>query len=210
MVPEDINPHAFTHLHYVSHVALANLIPWSLNERSHNSFQAFGFITHDFHLGNSIPEDPVLIPRFNALKKKNPKLKTLWSIGGWAFNDPFLGTQTLFSDMVTSAKNRETFIKDILFRIPHLGFDGIDLDWEYPGTERYGRETDKENYVVFLKELREAITRSNLKIIVTITAPASYWYLQQFQIDECQKYCEYSLFLRTGSFVWLIPLPLNE
>ncbi|KAJ3050117.1 hypothetical protein HK097_008908, partial [Rhizophlyctis rosea] len=168
MVPEDINPHAFTHLHY-----------------------AFGFVTHDFHLGNSIPEDPQLIPRFNALKKKNPNLKTLWSIGGWAFNDPFLGTQTLFSDMVTSPSNRATFIKDILFRIPHLGFDGIDLDWEYPGTERYGRETDKENYVVFLKELREAITKSNLKIIVTITAPASYWYLQQFKIDECQKYLDW-------------------
>jgi GH18 family chitinase len=41
------------------------------------------------------------------------------------------------------------------------GFDGVDLDWEYPGApDRGGRKDDTANYVLLLKVLRETFDKS--------------------------------------------------
>ncbi|XP_044759513.1 probable chitinase 10 [Coccinella septempunctata] len=86
-----------------------------------------------------------LYERINKLKKANPKLKTLLAIGGWSF-----GTQK-FKDMSKTRYARQTFIFSAIPFLRDRGFDGLDLDWEYPK----GGE-DKKNYVLLLKELREA------------------------------------------------------
>ncbi|KAJ3624357.1 hypothetical protein MTP99_017991 [Tenebrio molitor] len=86
-----------------------------------------------------------LYERIQKLKKANPSLKTLLAIGGWSF-----GTQK-FKDMAGTRYARQTFIYSAIPFLRDRGFDGLDLDWEYPkGSE------DKKNYVLLLKELREA------------------------------------------------------
>lgn len=86
-----------------------------------------------------------LYDRIMTLKKANPKLKILLAIGGWSF-----GTQK-FKDMSATRYSRQTFIYSAIPFLRKRNFDGLDMDWEYPkGSE------DKKNFVLLLKELREA------------------------------------------------------
>ncbi|XP_017092569.2 chitinase-3-like protein 1 [Drosophila bipectinata] len=92
------------------------------------------------------------IKNFNALKLKNPTLKTLVAVGGW--NE---GSKK-FSLVASDPAKRSRFIDDVVRFLQRHGFDGLDLDWEYPG-QRHSLENDddKTNYITFLKELKEGL-----------------------------------------------------
>lgn len=86
-----------------------------------------------------------LYDKINNLKKVNPKLKTLLAIGGWSF-----GTQK-FKEMSATRYSRQIFVFSAIPFLRERNFDGLDMDWEYPkGSD------DKKNFVLLLKELREA------------------------------------------------------
>ncbi|KAJ3203718.1 hypothetical protein HDU67_009981 [Dinochytrium kinnereticum] len=176
MLPENINASDYTHLFYA--FGGADPVTFELTK------------SPTLWPNSSQLADDVLIPRLNALKKVNPKLKTLWSIGGWSFNDPG-PTERTFSELSRTPESRAKFIQSVLKSIPELGFDGIDLDWEYPGTERGGIPEDGQNYLLLLKELKEAIQGSYSNMVVTLTAPAGYWFLKQFPISEIQKHVDW-------------------
>ena len=50
-----------------------------------------------------------------------------------------------------------------------FSFDGLDMDWEYP-TFRGGSKDDKENYILLLKELKEAFAQDNFLLTAAIGA----------------------------------------
>ena len=65
---------------------------------------------------------------FGALRKlkgKYPNLKTIISVGGWTDSDRF-------SDVAVSNDNRVKFAASVVKFIKQYGFDGVDIDWEYP------------------------------------------------------------------------------
>ncbi|KAH1509663.1 hypothetical protein KXX06_007072 [Aspergillus fumigatus] len=69
------------------------------------------------------------------------------------------------------------------------GFDGIDIDWEYPAAEdRGGAARDTANLVTFLSELRDAL---GSRFGLTCTLPSSYWYLKGFDIVGMAEYVDY-------------------
>ncbi|MDT9681078.1 glycosyl hydrolase family 18 protein [Streptomyces sp. TRM76323] len=110
---------------------------------------------------------------FNQLKKlkaKYPKLKVLVSLGGWTYSK-------FFSDAAATQASREKLVKScidvwIKGNLPvHNGaggpgtaagvFDGIDIDWEWPGSEghpgnHYGSQ-DKDNLTALLAEFRKQL-----------------------------------------------------
>ena len=97
------------------------------------------------------------------LKKAHPHLKTLISIGGWTWSRNFPA-------VAASSRKRKSFVKTaISFMLEH-GFDGIDIDWEFPveGGPYPGTPEDSENFVKLLKELRTGLNNIGSKHLLTI------------------------------------------
>ncbi len=141
-----------------------------------------------FELGPSSPEDVSrLYAEVNALKKGQPNLRTLLSVGGWAFNDE--PTAWIFSAMASSAERRGHFIRQATNFLRAHGFDGLDIDWEFPGAaERGGKPEDAANFTSLLREFRahfhaEALHTGQREFLLTIASPAGQYFYQHQQLS---------------------------
>jgi len=73
------------------------------------------------------------------------------SLGGWTLSD---NLPTIAADPA----KRQHFAQQCVDLIADYGFDGIDLDWEYPAyADHSGTPADKENFVLLLQDLRSAL-----------------------------------------------------
>lgn len=59
------------------------------------------------------------------------------------------------SQVASSYANRVKFAQNVVRFCKIYGFDGIDIDWEYPARRGGNVEVDKTNFVSMLKELRQ-------------------------------------------------------
>lgn len=107
-----------------------------------------------FEVTPTDPSDTVLYTQFTALK--TPQLQTWIAIGGFDFNNPG-PTFTTWSDMCGTVTNRAVFIASLIEFMDTWGFQGADIDWEYPSIDaRGGRPEDTANLVSLVKEMRAA------------------------------------------------------
>ncbi|XP_055626833.1 chitinase-3-like protein 1 [Toxorhynchites rutilus septentrionalis] len=104
------------------------------------------------------------VKRFNALKSVNPSLKTMAAVGGW--NE---GSRK-FSLVAASSTGRRRFIEDSISFCKKHNFDGVDLDWEYPGQRDGNEAIDKENHAVWLQEIRSAFDREGLLLSAAVAS----------------------------------------
>ncbi|CAL4061014.1 unnamed protein product, partial [Meganyctiphanes norvegica] len=104
--------------------------------------------------------------KFTALKQKKAGIKTLLALGGW--NDSLEGNGNKYSVLVASASKRQSFITHAITFLQTYGFDGLDLDWEYPGY--YGNAADKANFATFVQELKTAFQPHGFLLTAAVSA----------------------------------------
>nr|XP_023020321.1 acidic mammalian chitinase-like [Leptinotarsa decemlineata] len=86
------------------------------------------------------------------LKKYNPQLKVLVSMGGW--NEGSGNYSNVAKDPVL----RKTLARNVLEFVQSKSFDGFDLDWEYPGSRNGSHpDIDKENFIALLTEISDLL-----------------------------------------------------
>ncbi|XP_041364283.1 acidic mammalian chitinase-like [Gigantopelta aegis] len=111
-----------------------------------------------------------LYNRLRALKVDNPHLKILLSLGGWN-----MGSQK-FTKLVSSGDNMKAFATNAMKYLHDKGFDGLDIDWEFP-TRRGSPDGDKQRFTELLRVLKHAFYQEhfvhrnkNLMLTVAVSA----------------------------------------
>jgi GH18 family chitinase len=100
-------------------------------------------------------------------------------------SDPGRPAETAFSDIARSRDNQRAFISSLISFMNTYGFDGVDIDWEYPQAEdRGGRDEDFVNFPIFVRNLKRALNNNGFRNGLSITLPVSYWYLRHFDIQK--------------------------
>ncbi|XP_033229582.1 acidic mammalian chitinase-like [Belonocnema kinseyi] len=100
---------------------------------------------------------------FNNLRKKNPKLKTIISMqveyDESTNNNDFI--------ILTDPNLRENLVNNIIKFVKKYGFNGIDIDYSEPPS-RSGHPSEKKNFVLLLKTLRERFDKESLILSVKV------------------------------------------
>ncbi len=137
------------------------------------------------------PSDAANLAMLVGLKKENPDLTVLVSVGGWLWSGRF-------SDAALTSASRAKFIDSVADFITRYKLDGLDIDWEYPAMAGAAgnvfRPADKQNYTLLLKELRERFKKMqkplHRHLYITIAAGSSTEFLENTEMDKVQKYVD--------------------
>jgi chitinase len=133
------------------------------------------------------------IPALQALKRQNPDLKILTSIGGW-------GGSGGFSDAALSPESRAAFTRSALAFMQRHQFDGIDIDWEYPAQPGAGnpyRAEDQQNFTLLMQSLRNALdslaaAQSRKPYLLTIAAAAGQRFIDLTEMSQVARYLDFA------------------
>ncbi|KAK0089665.1 hypothetical protein PV325_006088 [Microctonus aethiopoides] len=121
--------------------------------------------------------------KVTGLRRLYPHLKVSLAIGGW--NE---GSAN-YSALAASPQRRSTFISSVILFLKNNNFDGLDLDWEFPG-KRGGAPYDKVNFISLIKELRESMSQHNLLLTAAISADKKTIDIA-YDISEISKYLDF-------------------
>ncbi|CAF1436071.1 unnamed protein product [Adineta steineri] len=167
--PSYIDPSLCTHLYY----AFANI---NIKTRSPSPFE----INDIQSLSKGMYE------QINLLKTKNRRMKTLLTLGGASVNS------IQFRNVFQHDKIRREFIRNTIKYLRKYKFDGLDLDWEYPITEK-----DRQIFSLTVRDYRlefqnETSLTNRTRLLLTAAVAAYQPKIQAgYDIQEISLFLDY-------------------
>ncbi|KAL8716704.1 MAG: hypothetical protein Q9225_005988 [Loekoesia sp. 1 TL-2023] len=144
----------------------------------------------NFSILASHSEDVDLYKEFTA--RKTPTMQTWIAVGGFDFSNPG-PTQQIWKLMTAKSDWRAQFITSLAKFMAHYGFQGVDLDWQYPSAgNRGGSINDAVNFVALVRDMRQAWGN---KYGISATLPAEYWYLRDYDPKGMEPYLDFFGFM---------------
>ncbi|PHH83052.1 hypothetical protein CDD82_3710 [Ophiocordyceps australis] len=125
------------------------------------------------------------LKQINLLKQQNRNLKVLLSIGGWTYSSNF-------KNPASTPQGRDKFAQSSVQILKTLGFDGIDIDWEYPQSPE-----EAQHFVQLLEAVRNALdeyaqrTSNGHHFELTVACPAGLEHYKQLDICSMDKYLDF-------------------
>ncbi|KAH7012082.1 family 18 glycosyl hydrolase [Microdochium trichocladiopsis] len=125
------------------------------------------------------------VKQLALLKRSNRHLKVILSIGGWTMSSNFPAVAADAAKRANFAESAVTMVKD-------YGFDGIDIDWEYPATP-----SDAANFILLLKAVRAELdsyrerAASDYHFLLTAATPAAPEHYNVLRLKEMGEILDY-------------------
>ncbi len=130
--------------------------------------------------------------QLQILKTANPGLQVLLAIGGWTWS-------SRFSDVALTPASRQTFAASCVALMSQYGFDGLDVDWEFPVSgglpTNTTRPEDKENFTLLLAELRTQLDARGVidgrTYSLSAAVSAAPAVLVNYELDQIHAYVDW-------------------
>lgn len=136
------------------------------------------------------------VKQLSLLKAQNRNLKVLLSIGGWTYTNE---KKHMDSPAATEA-GRKKFAASAVQLLKDCGFDGLDIDWEYPQSATQGAQM-----LALLQEIRRQLDdyadtlvydngkggSMKPKFLLSIAAPAGEKNYKNMPLGDIGRACDF-------------------
>lgn len=135
--------------------------------------------------GAVVYRKPEELAHLDRLREANPNLRIVLSIGGWGAGG--------FSEAAGTPDGRRAFARSAVALVRRHGFDGLDVDWEYPCYSAAGiaaAPSDRETFTLLLSQTREELERHSAAagrpFCLTIAVGADQYFIEGTRMDVVQ------------------------
>lgn len=108
-------------------------------------------------------------------KAHNDNCKVYIAVGGWSYND--IPLQAAFEEAAKTPETRKKLVESIISVVEDYGFDGVELDWEYPNS------ASAKNYEALILELSAELKKYGKNLTAALNGAWS-----QTEGPEVSKY----------------------
>ncbi len=109
----------------------------------------------------------------------NNNSKFILALGGWGHTEGFVSSTSTY-------ELRAEFISSIIDKIIAFGYDGVDIDWEFPQTIE-----QKNNLTYFIEELDSVFYSFDPQLLITMAVPISNWSGQWLNMSALRPHVDF-------------------